>query len=552
MSGSGFSFPPPPPPPPPPLQSDHAGSFQSRIYDDRQRGNSGYGNGRGQGVWDGRGRNRGGYLHPHPNRGGPTLRSQQQQRFPTGNRHTSSPNSLYQQQDTRSPLPITLASGTYADPDRATSNRQFSPTSSHVTPVSMAASLPRTAAGHKRKLEALRPPPHERVPKSQAAPATPSFGPPLLPAKPVKPRPAEAKVKTKPASNGLGLVPSSEDPQYSSSDDGDNEDIDEEAMHAELGAKLSFEHNGTVISLSSTAEIAAWQEERRRNWPTRARMTEREGERRRVGEERRRLLAMPPLPNSRWSVDFTTKKDDDRLHDRRQLDSITNEAITNEDSKFVTAKRQLAEREAELEDLRRRVADGQARIDMSQSRLVRHEGGGANPSSIPKPLVGYADDDDEDNPGVEPEHGASDTSSEVLSESSEISSASSTENVPDNDELPEETTSKLIDTSDAEFRKPVCKYFAASGHCRDGDACRFRHARTQGPQLTRGRTNPAQPPAAQRRAAVIETNGRKGIFQRLLEQQQEGEDRLALEVIKYLGKAGFFRDVSTETAVTPQ
>ena len=37
-----------------------------------------------------------------------------------------------------------------------------------------------------------------------------------------------------------------------------------------------------------------------------------------------------------------------------------------------------------------------------------------------------------------------------------------------------------------------------------------------------------------------EAKDRKTIFQRLKEQEQEGEDRLALQVVKWLGKAGFF------------
>ena len=52
------------------------------------------------------------------------------------------------------------------------------------------------------------------------------------------------------------------------------------------------------------------------------------------------------------------------------------------------------------------------------------------------------------------------------------------------------------------------------------------------PQPVRDRDAPRLDPSA--------TAEKKSIFQRLMEQQQEEEDRLVLQVVKHLGSAGFF------------
>jgi hypothetical protein len=70
-----------------------------------------------------------------------------------------------------------------------------------------------------------------------------------------------------------------------------DEDVDEEAMAAELGTKLTFEHNGTIISLSSPADLARWKSERLKNFPTRTRMAVKADEKRALGDMRKKLLA---------------------------------------------------------------------------------------------------------------------------------------------------------------------------------------------------------------------------------------------------------------------
>ncbi|KAK4942834.1 hypothetical protein LTR28_008591 [Elasticomyces elasticus] len=76
----------------------------------------------------------------------------------------------------------------------------------------------------------------------------------------------------------------------------------------------------------------------------------------------------------------------------------------------------------------------------------------------------------------------------------------------------------------------LCRFFVRTGNCKYGDACKFRHALPEkGAKSAREKKKKTEPPA------------RKMLFQRLVEQEQEEENRLALQAIKHLGAAGFFK-----------
>ncbi|KAJ9627181.1 hypothetical protein H2203_003643 [Taxawa tesnikishii (nom. ined.)] len=129
---------------------------------------------------------------------------------------------------------------------------------------------------------------NNNVPKVQAAPAVPSFGGPLP--VPLKPQAFASSPKTSSSTqrkkNLLGLVPQGAEPEESD----EEEDVDEEAVYASSsGEPLSFELNGEVCTLSSPAEIKAWIEERRKLWPSKLRIEEKNREVRARMEERKRI-----------------------------------------------------------------------------------------------------------------------------------------------------------------------------------------------------------------------------------------------------------------------
>ncbi|KAL9062583.1 MAG: hypothetical protein Q9157_008796 [Trypethelium eluteriae] len=147
--------------------------------------------------------------------------------------------------------------------------------------------LPRTSAfqqntnhasnslAKKRKFNQLNPNANANAPNPEVAPAVPSFGI-SLPRKPSSPPTTHNGLpKKKPKKprkyNQLGLTPRKEEHEDSGEDD-----VDEEAKFAHLGALLRVEYKGRIANLSSPAALTTWIAERKKRWPTRARVEEKE------------------------------------------------------------------------------------------------------------------------------------------------------------------------------------------------------------------------------------------------------------------------------------
>jgi len=382
---------------------------------------------------------------------------------------------------------------------------------------------------------------------------------------------------SKPARKSLGLTPGTEDLQYPDSDSGgeDRED-DEEAAYAELGNKLTFEHNGELLTLTSAADLAAWKSERRKRWPTRQRMADRYDERREIGEERKRLLEgayaynMPKFSHTtldnRRNIDLAT--DSSPVVPARPTQPETATGLRNPETALDRAKRDVQERSKQLENLRRKVAESEARN--REARAQKDHGTAAIaelPTTLEHPdhstMPPDNDIDSDPRPPLDEDNDAQTVVNdkevvraigEDAAELSSIISSSSSSVVDSDDEPPEESSSKLTKpTTEVNEDRPLCKYFAR-GHCSAGNACRFKHEGPvqQGDGIAANQRqygNADKPPRS--RYLDIQTEApasrKKGIFERLLEQEQDEEDRFALKVIKYLGGAGFFKGpVQTE------
>ncbi|KAF2481126.1 hypothetical protein BDY17DRAFT_300737 [Neohortaea acidophila] len=558
---SGFSF--PPPPPPPPKVDQPGGAQQGTQYssETRGRGRGRYQNQRGQRRGDGNQFANGDRQH-----------DRQQNTAPYGHSNPSWP----QQQPRTSNLPP----GAYVNPNfvptpfatgRGNSNAGSNHANARPQLLSDRGGSPsRTVAGHKRKLEALRGPVQERKPPPPTPPSIPSFGVPLSapPSRVEVPHVAGAeravRSKSGDRTKSLGLVPTSLEAQHSSSESEDDaREVDEEAMYAELGDKLTFEHNGVIMSLTSQADLADWKKERQKKWPTNARMREKEETRYRVGEERKRLLAGANLLNARASTGQlrTTAVRQQLSMDQKERSgpSEVHEPSTarKPESELEKMKKQLSEQTKHLEALRKKVADSEARNRETQRQRDLNDSNAAKVTD-----TGVMPDDEETQhleeidgstgamavSNVTKEAAPDDDQESSKDSSSVISSDSASE---DSDEAPpEEVTSKPEPTTAPHSQKPVCRYFAASGHCRDGDACRFRHERSEGTGdgvASRSLQRPQQSVRPSPRAHV-DGKERKSIHERLVEQEQGEADRLALKVIKYLGGAGFFNSDDTVAA----
>ncbi|GAB1733028.1 hypothetical protein NU195Hw_g9521t1 [Hortaea werneckii] len=561
MSG-GFAFPPPPPPPPKP-----AGGSSGPEYGSQNRG--GRGRGRGRGGVNRRGDGATGGARAY--HGGVNSYSTGHQRG--GNSNNINHHTAHRQHQTQGPG--SFSPGTYINPNFRASPGSEGHAASHsqphyeTSPNRPSNFPPRTHAGHKRKLDALRPPPAERKKQGpQTAPSIPSFGAPILPPKPVPLTQEKQQSKPRNHSNALGLTPGDHQGQQqeeSSDEEGEDIEVDEEAMYAELGSKMTFEHNGVVLSLNSEADLAAWRDERRKKWPTKARMAEKDAEKRRIGEQRRRLLASAAVlvdddenavsqrsQNQRGGQKSSSAFADEQSAGVSTLRSNSTTKDARPESAIEKVRRELAEQTKTLDQLRKNVAAGEASLAKLRAQ---HEN--ENLVATDETVARYgpaALNSGDTRTGVE-ESDDSDASSEILSESSVLTSDSegvASGDDDDDDGPPEEASTKApaptFDTEAGAVQLPRCRYYAASGYCRDGDSCRFRH------ELKPGVKPAPQPPVQQQKRDPYQpkldysaTAEKKTIYQRLLEQQEEEEDRLALQVIKHLGKTGFFGEENEGT-----
>ncbi|KAJ4345378.1 uncharacterized protein N0V89_011508 [Didymosphaeria variabile] len=379
----------------------------------------------------------------------------------------------------------------------------------HPTPQSQS-SHPQPSPRKRKRNERVeqwhaQPPPNHTHPRTQSAstqkpPRAKAKAPPSIPgfgfSLPPVPQPS---VTSKPGGGhnhnqkrmNLGLTSLNYDEQSSSEEEGE-EDVDEEAAFAAKwdGKGLQFEHNGETISLQSAAEFAEYIKDRKRNFPTQQRIAEKA---QRAAEKR-----TSELDFLRRVKGISGRKDtgakSGSSNGRQKKDG-------NKQSKSTKPK---------LEELREKV---------KASMSSKHPPPSTTQQAIDLGL-GYGTDTE------------SDDISSILSASSVVSSlessdddASQDEN-EDSDTPPEAQSSKAVpapivpppripdhkveDPNQAKTR--VCPQWKATGKCKY-KYCKYRHAE--------------------------EELKRVGLYERMVEQELEKADCLALEAIKYLGRNGF-------------
>lgn len=375
----------------------------------------------------------------------------------------------------------------------------------------------------------------------------------------------------KPMGKALGLVPRSENDENYSSDSENGSDVDEEAMHAEFGSQLTFEHNGVFLSLKSQADLVAWKKERQKNWPTTDRVAEKNAERWRIGQERRRLLAAARVLRPPPQYSGRTRRS--RGTGQRQTASQKFAAIEHGPERTSTPIDDIGNvqsREEHLAELRRRVAESEVKNreamekDSGQQSLLSNQqitSGALKTEEMEKESYSSATGKQAEDPtnndlGLkhfdDEEKNVNDTkdSEDSLSDSSSQVSSESLSDSDSEDSAPEEESSKAAPLRGDHHDRPLCNFYSEKGWCVYGSSCRYRHepnaertiASTQRPKLT-------QEEKDERRKARAAQEGTKSattsIFQRLLDQEDDEADKLALQVVKHLGKVGLFSEKSS-------
>lgn len=323
--------------------------------------------------------------------------------------------------------------------------------------------------------------------KAAAPPPVPSFGFSLpTPVASHAPAPKENNKKGLKKRLNLGLGE-----QNAIDESSEEEDVDEEAAFAEKVKieGVAFEHNGEVISLQTAADVQSYIKDRRRNFPTQHRIAEKAKE--------------------------AAAKREHELEFLRRVHGKPHKTATE----IKQPKLPKPERKPTELDNRKREELAALRKKLHESMVKKQQ--------PPTNLLGLGYDSETD----------SDAESSVLSESSVVSSSEessddeSDEQDSDSDAPPEPTSSKaaplpVVVPPPAPASAPpsqVCRNWSRDGRCKFGKGCWWAHPpQDKGSGKEKGKGDK-----------------RMGLFEKMVEQELEKADRLALDAIKYLGQNGF-------------
>ncbi|KAL5337814.1 hypothetical protein BJX70DRAFT_224268 [Aspergillus crustosus] len=395
--------------------------------------------------------------------------------------------------------------------------------------------------------------PQAVAPRVPAPTPVPSFGNPL-PSKP----PAPANIIRKPKKkrrkhNQLGLTPKTEEHESSEEED----DVDEEnrlTIGDGAGAALHVTYRGRTNKLQTSAEIAAWIEERKKRFPTQAKIEERK----KAMEEAKKAKqeAQRQQKEARKQATTRGKKEQEKPIQKEPpgeyLDPVDAAAKAKRKAeklrrKLMKEEKRIARAEADAERVRKLEQSQQGSLEAPIQDLVPTTQGADNSrneleaSDLVRTLTGVKGGT---GPGQEPQASAQnkEADSDAISDTSDSSdwTSSSGSDLSDSDESendssPEQATSRRegperVPPPAREEKKRVCRHFARNGRCPRGKSCKFLHEKTE-------RAVKPKP---------VETKGRKGLLEALLDRQKEDENRKLMDTIMWLGENGVLDEPATQ------
>ncbi|KAE8150995.1 hypothetical protein BDV25DRAFT_153511 [Aspergillus avenaceus] len=417
--------------------------------------------------------------------------------------------------------------------------------------------------------------PHSVAPRVPAPPPVPSFGNPL-PSKPPPQADATRKPKKKKRKhNQLGLTPKADEHESSEEDD----DVDEESKLAAGGAgaaaPLQITYKGRTSTLQSPAEIAAWIEERKKRFPTQARVAERK----KLMEEAKKAKEEAQRQNNLRKQEMKKPQKGQAPNDPIDAAEKAKRKADKLRKKLMKEQKKVEKAEADAERARMRVEElqkGSADTNKDTPTPATQEGqlqppSDGNAAAAPHPETEATKPQGEQSDASAPVQGLETTAgtetgpaanttpgtenttdnvggdaavSDDTSDSSDWTSSSGSDSSDssdsDDDSAPEEATTRRqgperVAPPPREVKKKLCRHFARTGRCQHGDKCRFLHERPE----RNAKTKPA------------EKKGRKGLLQALLDRQKEDDDRKVMEAIVWLGDNGYLETPNIPNETQP-
>lgn len=309
--------------------------------------------------------------------------------------------------------------------------------------------------------------PHSTAPRVPAPPAVPSFGNPL-PSKP--PPPSEttrAPKKKKRQHNQLGLTPKTEDHESSEEEEG----VDEESKFAAqsdgpggISAPLKFTYRGRTATLQTPEDIAKWIEERKKRFPTQARVEEKK-----KAMEEAKKAREEALKQKRESRKEETKRThkDSRGSDQQKAPNDPVDAATKAAQKAEKLRQKLLREQKRVAKAEAEAKRAQAKVEALQKESAGEKTGegSTDAAEISSPADMSGDSDWTSSSGSDDSSSGSDSDSEGS----------------DDDSAPEEMTSRregperVPPPPRENVKKRICRHFARNGRCLRGDSCNFLH-----------------------------------------------------------------------------
>lgn len=307
------------------------------------------------------------------------------------------------------------------------------------------------------------------------------------------------KKKKKRKTNTLGLTPGTD--EYQDSEEEEEDDVDEESK---LAASIL---NGAEAKEPS--DLAAWLEERRKKWPTKARIEQKDAE----AAKRRQAAAEQSA---------------------RDKAKVKQEKETMDASNLIDAK--IEKQRKKAEKLRKQLERAEQKVQEAMKAGMKRK----------RDAGDYGDEDADADPSTKAEekdsyqvitNATAAASLEDSDDSSEYTSGSSSD-----DDGPDATTTKR--TAPVPVQPPPkkvldrhCKYFSTGGICGKKGKCRFIHDQSV------------------RDAALKEkelNGGRMTLAQRLTQNDKEKEDLMVLKAIKYLHERGHLDEPDAPVDKVPE
>ncbi|KAJ6145259.1 hypothetical protein N7470_009154 [Penicillium chermesinum] len=461
---------------------------------------------------------------------------------------------------------------------------------------------PKSRHSHKRDHSAAFNKP-QTVPRTPAPPPVPSFGNPL----PCKPPPAADATrkpkKRKRKHNQLGLTPKTEEHESSE----EEEDADEESKLAPGTGSLQFTYKGQTSNLQSASDIAAWIAERKKRFPTAARIEEKK----KAGEEAkaardalRREKEKAKQQEKQEKQDKQETLKDDKEPKRKLSDAQADPAI----DAAMKAQRKADKIRRNLDREQKRFAKAEAEAEAARLKVA----------ALQKQVLGLDPDLGLSNGSTESHglpascNGTGPTEGEMALATATATAAATTaettveatmaeataelkvddqppglqaDPIPMSVEPPLKASDSMIEPGDAmdvnSDNSDSSDWTSSSGSESGSDeddedsAPEVASIRREGPERVPPPPRESKKPVCRHfartgqcqrgdkckfvhdvrdrvtKTKVVEKKGRKGLFQALLERQKEEEDRRAMEVISWLGENGLLTSPVNGAPHTP-